>query len=619
MSQSPASGAPIRHIGMGACKVTVEKRADGCIMVRNTGQIGPYPRKLTERLDHWAQVAPDRLWLAERDAGGNWRRLTYAQARRHVRAIASSLLTRDLSQERPIIILSGNSIDHALLGMAALYAGVPYAPVSPAYSLVSSDHGKLKYIVDLLTPGLVFADDGAVFGKAIANAIPDSVEIVTLRNPPAGRPATDFADLLGAGENSAAVDAANAKVGPETIAKFLFTSGSTGMPKAVINTQLMLCANIAMATDHFAFMREEPPMTLDWSPWNHTAGGNHDFNIFLHNGGTFYIDDGKPTPGGIEATIRNLRDVSPTWYFNVPKGYDAMLPYLRADKELAQTFLKNLRMFWYAGAGMAQHVWDGLTDIAIATTGERILVLTGLGSTETAPFAMGANETMVGQGNIGVPAQGCELKLVPNQGKWEARFRGPHITPGYWRQPELTEKAFDEEGFYFIGDALRFVDPDDAGRGFVFDGRVAENFKLATGTWVAAGPLRAAFIDHCAPLVQDAVLAGVDRDFIGVLVFPDIAACANIAGKDGASMADIAASPAVQAALQAKLKSFAAQSTGSSNRIARALMLDSPPDIDRGEMTDKGSLNQRSVLDNRAAEVASLYADKLAPGVLTAD
>ena len=486
------------------------------------------------------------------NASGGWRKLTYGAARGQVRRIASALLQRDLSQERPVVILSGNGVDHALLGMAAQYAGIAYAPISPAYSLISSDHGKLKYIFELLTPGLVFVDDGAVYAKAIANAVPADVELVVLRNQPQDRAATAFSDLLNATETVDAVDAANAKVGPETIAKFLFTSGSTGVPKAVINTQLMLCANIAMATDHFAFMRQEPPVTLDWSPWNHTAGGNHNFNIFLYNGGTIYIDDGKPTPGGIEATIRNLRDVSPTWYFNVPKGYDGMLPYLRADRELAESFLKDLRMFWYAGAGMAQHVWDGLTDIAVETTGERILVLTGLGSTETAPFAMGANESMVGQGNIGVPAHGCEMKLIPAEGKWEVRFRGPHITPGYWRQPELTAAAFDEEGYYRIGDALRFVEPGNASRGFIFDGRVAENFKLATGTWVAAGALRAAFIDHCAPLVQDAVIAGLDRDYIAALIFPDAPACSQIAGKHGASMADIAASPQVREALREK-------------------------------------------------------------------
>ena len=371
-----------------------------------------------------------------------------------------------------------------------------------------------------------------------------------------------------------------------------------------------------MASDHFAFMYDEPPVTLDWSPWNHTAGGNHNFNIFLYHGGTLYIDDGKPAPGAIEATIRNLREISPTWYFNVPKGYDAMLPYLREDKALRDTFFKRLKMFWYAGAGMAQHVWDGLDEVAVMATGERVLVLTGLGSTETAPFAMGANQNMVGQGNIGVPAHGCDMKLVQSEGKWEVRFAGPHITPGYWRQPELTAKAFDEEGFYCIGDALRFVDPDDASRGFLFDGRVAENFKLSTGTWVAAGALRAAFIDHCAPYVQDAVIAGLDREYIGVLIFPDLAGCAGLDGTVS-TMASAAASAAVRAAILERLQALAAQATGSSNRVVRAIVLDTPPQIDRSEMTDKGSLNQRAVLDNRADLVELMYQDPPPPQVMT--
>lgn len=617
-TSSPSiANAPVRDINLGACIAEAQKRADGTILLHNTGTLTPYPEKLTECLDHWAKHAPERLWLAERDSKTSWRELRYGDARRLVRQTATSLLNRELSQERPIVILSGNSIDHALLGMAAQYAGIPYAPVSPAYSLLSSDHGKLKYIFELITPGLVYVEDGGPFAAAIANALPEDVELVIGKHPPPGRKSTAFAELQNAPEDAAALDAAQSLIGPDTIAKFLFTSGSTGMPKAVINTQRMMCANMSMATDHFAFMRSEPPVTLDWSPWNHTAGGNHNFNVFLYNGGTTYIDDGKPTPAGIEATIRNLRDVSPTWYFNVPKGYDAMLPYLRNDKELCETFFKRLRMFWYAGAGMAQHVWDGLDEMAVAATGERVLVLTGLGSTETAPFAMGANQNMVGQGNIGVPAAGCEMKLVPVDNKWEVRFKGPHITPGYWRQPELTAKAYDEEGYYCIGDALRFADPDDINKGFYFDGRISENFKLSTGTWVAAGALRNAFIDYCAPLAQDVVLTGLDRDFIGVLIFPDVAASAALAGQSTMTMQEAAESQLVRQAFEDKLKTFAENSTGSSNRIARAIVLDSPPQIDKSEMTDKGSLNQNAVRDNRAHLVDILYSDKPPDSVIS--
>ncbi len=608
--------ARMRRPGLGDCHATMDVRADGARIVRNIHPLAAYPQKLTQKLEHWAKVAPDRVWLAARE-NGEWRSITYAQALATTRRIASALIARGLSAERPLMILSGNDLDHAMLGMGALYAGVPYAPISPAYSLVSSDHGKLKYIIELMTPGMIFVSDGAVFARAIENAAPADVELVVAKNPPKGRPATLFADLASTPETPA-VDAAHDAVGPDTIAKFLFTSGSTGMPKGVINTQLMLCSNMAMTSAHFAFMQETPPVTLDWSPWNHTAGGNHDFNLFVWHGGTFYLDDGKPTPGAIEATVRNLRDVSPTWYFNVPKGYAALIPYLQNDEGLRQSFFKNLKMLWYAGAGMAQHVWDALDELSVRTTGERIIVLTGLGSTETAPFAMAANQTMHGAGNIGIPARGVELKLVPSEDKWEARVRGPNITPGYWRQPELTQKAFDEEGFYKLGDALRFVDENDVNRGFLFDGRIAEDFKLNTGTWVLVGPLRAAFIDHCAPYVHDVVIAGIDQDYIGALVFPDVDACRALLADPALKAADVLAHPDVRAHFTALLQGFAKKSTGSSTRIARALLLEDGPSIDKSEMTDKGSINQRAVLGNRAHLVNMLYAPTPPHNVLTA-
>ena len=599
--------APIRAARMGDCRATLEHRGDGAMIVRNINPLGPYPRSVADRLDHWAAAAPDRVWLAERDAAGGWRRVTYAQARVKARNIAAGLLRRGLSAERPLVILSGNDIDHALLGMAALYAGVAYAPVSPAYSLISSDHGKLKHIFDLLTPGLVYVSDAAPYARALANAVPAGVEIVVGANPPPGRETTPFSALL-AERGDAAVDAAHAATTHDTIAKFLFTSGSTGAPKAVVNTQRMLCSNMAMTTAHFAWLMDEPPVTLDWSPWNHTAGGNHDFNLILNNGGTLHIDDGKPTPGAIERTVRNLREVSPTWYFNVPKGYDALVPFLRADKALRESFFKNLKLMWYAGAGMAQHVWDALDELAAMTTGERVLVLTGLGSTETAPFALAADQTMIGAGVVGAPARDVVMKLVPAEGKHEVRLRGPLITPGYWRQPDLTAAAFDEEGFYRMGDALRFVDAGDVNKGFRFDGRIAEDFKLATGTWVAVGPMRASLIDALAPLAQDVALAGLDRDFVGALIFPDAGECAKLPGGAASAGAEIAR----------RLAAHARQSTGSSTKVARAILLDEGPSIDKGEMTDKGSINQRAVLANRAALVERLYAEPPDAGVLRA-
>ncbi len=436
-------------------------------------------------------------------------------------------------------------------------------------------------------------------------------------NPLKGAPTTLLADLL-ATPADPAIDAAHDAVGPDTVAKILFTSGSTGMPKGVINTQRMLCANQEQLRTHFAYFRDEPPIILDWSPWNHTAGGNHNFNMVLYNGGTFYIDDGRPVPGAIEATVRNLREISPTWYFNVPRGYDALIPFLRQDEVLRRSFFKDLRILYYAAASMAQHVWDALDEIASATYGERILMLTGLGSTETAPFALSAGKGMSAAGLVGLPTAGIALKLVPREGKLEARIRGPNVTPGYWRQPELTAAAFDEEGYYKFGDALRFADPDDVAKGLIFDGRVAEDFKLASGTWVNVGPLRAGFIDHFAPLVQDVVIAGLGRNEIAALVFADRAACQRLcpALAPGAPAGELFAQPELRTAFAERLRSLAAHSTGSSNRIVALLLLEEPPSLDRGEMTDKGSINQRAVLSHRADLVEELYAHPPSPRVI---
>ncbi|MGH6663562.1 MAG: AMP-binding protein, partial [Pseudolabrys sp.] len=428
-----------------------------------------------------------------------------------------------------------------------------------------------------------------------------------------------FTDLIGA-EDDAGVAAANAKVTPDTIAKFLFTSGSTGSPKGVINTQRMLCSNQAMIAAGFAFVQDEPPVVVDWLPWSHTFGGNHNFNMVLVNGGSLYIDDGNPTPPGVPKTARNLREIAPTIYFNVPKGYEALVPHFRADKQLAQKFFSRLKVLFYAGAGLNQTTWDDLTKLAIETTGERIIFLSSLGSTETAPLALACSWDFDRPGNIGLPAPGVELKLVPSEGKLEARLRGPHITPGYWRQEALTRDAFDEEGFYKLGDALKFVDPDDVAQGLLFDGRIAEDFKLSTGTWVSVGPLRARFIDGFAPYVRDVVFAGPDRDHIVALVIPDIEACRKLSGLAAdAAPAVILAAPSVRGKFAELLTTLAAASAGSSTRVARAILMAEPPSMDKGEMTDKGSINQRAVLKNRAALVDELYATPLSSHVIAVD
>jgi feruloyl-CoA synthase len=611
-----AAAAPLRPVKLGPPDVLVDRKPDGTIYLRSPHPLGAYPDKLTQRLEHWAKAAPDRVFLAQRAPDGSWRKLTYAQALAQTRAVAQALLQRNLSPDRPIAILSGNDLEHALLGLAAMMIGVPYAPISVPYSLMSGDFGKLKSIMETLTPGLVFAASGKVFARAIEAAVPRGVEIVVVADPP-GRGATSFADLLAA-KPTAAVDAAHAKVGPDTIGKFLFTSGSTGQPKGVINTQRMLCSDQAMICGTLQFIVDEPPVLVDWPPWNHTFGGNHDFGMVLNNGGSFYIDEGKPLPGAIEATVRNLREIAPTIHLNVPKGFEMLLPYLRSDTALRQNFFSRMKVLFYAGAGLARHVWDELQEMAVATTGERIIFLSSLGSTETAPAAVARTWESEQPGNIGVPMRGVEIKLVPSGGKLEARYKGPNVTPGYWRRPDLTKEAFDEEGFYKMGDALRFEDPGDPSKGLVFDGRLAEDFKLASGTWVSAGALRAQLIDHCAPLVRDAVIAGLDRDDIGALAFPDVEACRKVAGLAAdAPAAAVLADPKVRDEFKQRLSALARQSTGSSTRICRLMLMAEPPSLDAGEATDKGSLNQRAVLNRRAALVEELYATPASASVIS--
>jgi feruloyl-CoA synthase len=613
------SRAPLRPVRLGAADVAVERRSDGTILMRSPHPLPAYPRTLTERLAHWATAAPDRVFLAQRGKGGAWRTVTYAETYVAVRAIAAALLERGLDADRPVAILSGNDIEHALLGLAAMRAGIPYAPISVPYSLLSQDFGKLKAIVEVLAPGLVFAANGAAFARAIAAALPHGVEVVVTNDPPAGRETTSFAQLIKASV-TADVETAHARVMPDWPAKILFTSGSTGQPKGVENTHRMICANQAMIRAGLAFLADEPPVIVDWLPWNHTFGSNHNFGLVLDNGGSLYIDEGKPLPGAIEATVRNLRDIAPTIYFNVPKGFEMLLPYLAAEPALRKTFFSRLKVMFYAGAALAQHVADAYEKLAVRTTGERILFMSSLGSTETAPAALSCNWDCDRVGNVGLPLPGVELKLVPREGKLEARLKGENIMPGYWRAPALTADAFDEEGFYKIGDALKFTDPNDPAAGMLFDGRLAEDFKLATGSWVSVGPLRAAFIAHFAPLVRDVVLAGADRNEVTALIFPDLDACRKIAARlpVDASAPLLLADQDVMEAFARLIDTFAAASTGASSRVTRAVLLAEPPSLDIGEMTDKGSINQRAVLAHRSGIVEELYAAVPAPRVIVA-
>ncbi|MEP7367924.1 MAG: feruloyl-CoA synthase [Acidobacteriota bacterium] len=608
--------APFRDVRFGPRDVTVSRNG-AATYVRPLHALGPYPEKLTEKLEHWAATTPDRVFMSQRDAAGNWQSLTYAQFRTAARKVAQALLDRPhISQERPIAILSGNDLDHAVLGFAAYYAGVPYAPISTAYSLVSSDHGKLRHIFNLLTPGMVFVSDGAPYRKALEAVLPPDAELV-IAGDPAGIRSTPFSTLLNTAETPAVARAHDA-VTPDTIAKLLFTSGSTGTPKGVINTQRMLTSNQELVRGILRFVEDEPPVICDWLPWNHTFGGNHDVGFVLYNGGSFYIDEGRPTPSGMEATVRNLHDVGPNVFLSVPKGFETLIPYLKARPDFRERFFSRVKLLYYAGAGLLQPVWDEIQQLAVETCGHKIIMFTGLGSTETAPAAMFPGKDLRQAGDIGLPAPGVELKLVPSGDKLEARLRGPGVTPGYWRQPDLTRATFDEEGFYSLGDAFQFVDPDDVSKGFRFDGRIVEDFKLSTGTFVSAGPLRAQFLVHCAPYAQDAVIGGHERDFVTVLIFPALDACRALAQLPAtASASEIIEHPAVRQKFQSLLNELAKTATGSSGRIARAILLADPPSIDLHEVTDKGSINQGAVLRNRAELVSDLYSTRPSARVIS--
>ena len=557
--------------------VDVERRRDGSMLLRSPQPLGTYARCAGVWLADWADKAPHRAFLAERSADG-WRKVTYRDALAAVRRIGAALLERGLDAERPLAILSDNSVDHALLALGAMHVGIPVAPISPAYSLMSKDHAKLKAIFELLRPGLVYAADPAKFAPALAAV---------------GAQATPMAELLQASPTARA-DAAFAQVGPDTVAKILFTSGSTGSPKGVINTQRMMCANQQMWAQMWPFLEDRPPVLVEWLPWNHTFGGNGTFNLTLRNGGTLYVDGGKPVPGLIEATARNLKEVAPTMYFNVPRGFDLLLPFLEGDAALRRNFFSDLDLIFYAGAALPQNLWERIEQLALAEKGGRLAMLSAWGSTETAPKAVGVHYHIDRAGVIGLPAPGCTIKLVPADGKLEARVRGPNVTPGYFKRPDLTKQAFDEEGFYRIGDALKFADPADPAKGLVFDGRVAEDFKLSTGTWVHTGAVRVKLIAAGNPVIQDAVITGHDRDAVGALVFLSPAA------------RDLAPE-AIRARLAAALQSLAAEG-GSSMHPTRLMAMAEPPSIDLGEITDKGYINQRAVLENRAALVEELYA-----------
>ena len=615
--------ARYRSLEFGVTRALVREGAGGIAYLRADQQLQPHAARMTDRLVHWAETAPDRVFIARRrklaDGGtGDWITVTYRQAVENARRVGQALLDRGLGPDRPVAILCENGLEHALIALACLYVGVPYSPVSSAYSTISTDYDKLRHVLQTLTPGLVYATDSR-YAKAVAATVPADTEVVVGELHPAqpddlqafGRPVTPLSALL-ATAPTPAVEAAMHATGPDTITKFLFTSGSTKLPKAVINTHGMWCANQQQMRQSMPVLAQEPPVLVDWLPWNHTFGGNHNVGLVIYNGGTLYVDDGKPTPALMAETLRNLREIAPTVYFNVPTGFEAIAHAMKADPILRRKLLSRVRMFFYSGAALAQPVWDLLHEVQEAEIGERIVMGTGLGMTESSPFAIFVTSPDVKSGYLGLPCAGMELKLVPVDGKTEVRYKGPNVTAGYWRNDEATKECFDAEGFFCTGDAVQWIDPANPDVGLKFDGRIAEDFKLATGTFVSVGPLRAKIIAAGAPYVQDAVITGINRNEVGALLFPTprIRQLAPHLGPD-VPLREVLESAAVEDHFQDLLDALAKQATGSANRVARMHLLDEPPSIDKGEVTDKGSINQRAVLKHRDALVQSFHDDLL--------
>jgi feruloyl-CoA synthase len=591
--------------------IAVERRPDGVIILKSRIPLKPYEKHIPASLAKWAAEQPDRIWLAQRGgADRQWRKLSYGEAKRTVDALTQGILDLGLEPGRPVAILSGNSIEHALMTQAAMQARHPAAPVSPAYSLMSQDHVKLKYLFDLIKPALVMVQHGPAFEKALKALDLDGVTVVHVARACEGIKSIAFADLAATPATSE-VEGSIAKITPETVGKLLFTSGSTGMPKAVINTQEMMCANAAMMMQVRPRDPDAPQATyLDWMPWNHTMGGNALFNPVLIEGGVLHIDDGRPMPGMIEETLRNLREISPTYYANVPAGYAALAAAMEKDDALCRSFFKNLSLMAYGGARLPDDLYDRMQALAVRATGERLVFYTGWGSTETGPTSTGTYWDTDRVGLIGLPFPGVELKMIPAGAKYELRLRGVNVTPGYFGRPDLTEAAFDEEGFYCIGDAGVFVDPQDPLQGIIFAGRVVEDFKLTTGTFVHVGSLRTDAIAAATPVVQDALVAGQDRPFVGLLAWPNLHACRQIVGNPDASYEDVVKHPEILACLKSGLQAHNKSTEGATSmRVARAMLMIEPPSIDGNELTDKGYINQRAGLERRAALVERLYAD----------
>lgn len=597
-------------IRLGARDFTIERCPDGDILIGNSEPLEDYPERFTERLEYWAAVDPGRIFIAEREGDG-WRSLSYGEVLAQVEAVAQGLLDMGLGPEHPLMILSHNSIDHAILALAAMHVGIPYAPVSTGYVTLSSDYQRLAHVVRTIGPGLVFVTDADAFGPALAMTLPKETAIAASFGTVAGREVVPIADLKRT-VPTAAVAEAKARVSGDSVGKILFTSGSSALPKGVINTHRMLSSNQRMQGQAWRFVEDSPPIILEWAPWNHTLGSNSVFGLALFYGGTIYLDDGKITPDGIARTAENIALVRPTAFFGVPVVYQLLMPYLKEDARIRDAMFERLQILFYAGANLSDSLWRDLRAAMIAARGRPVLTVSALGATETGPTMTTCSWDAGQPGIVGMPVAGVRLKLTAAGDRLELRVKGPSITPGYWRDAEATAKAFDEDGWYRMGDAVRFVDENAPEKGLAYDGRLSENFKLATGTWVTVAPLREQVISSFAPLIGDAVIVGHSEFEVGALMFPILKRCRTLPGcGEAGSLEEMLALPAFREEIQGRLDALSAQGNSSTTRITRVVLI--PEEPTGLELTDKQTLSYAAVLRQREADVVGLYRGEIAP------